>query len=86
MTALFIVLPLFGVAVVLFAINFLSKLKNVGEHPSFFSHSGASERENYFISIHHKKKELQNDPAMLSEIKILIEKSFSLLQVNEGLI
>jgi len=52
----------------------------------FFSHSRASERENYFISIHHKKKELQNDPAMLSEIKILIEKSFSLLQVNEGLI
>jgi len=29
----------------------------------------------YFISIHHKKKELQNDPAMLSEIKILIEKA-----------
>ncbi|GIT63348.1 MAG: hypothetical protein Ct9H300mP21_08940 [Pseudomonadota bacterium] len=45
-----------------------------------------SERENYFISIHHKKNELQNDPAMLNEIKILIEKSFGLLQVNKGLI
>ena len=78
-------IPLFSVAVVLFAINYLSKLK-LWEHPSFFSHSGASERENYFISIHHKKKELQNDPSMLSEIKILIEKSFILLQVNEGLI
>jgi len=36
--------------------------------------------------ISFQSKELQNDPAMLSEIKILIEKSFSLLQVNEGLI
>ena len=86
MPGLFIVKPLFSVAVVLFAINFCQSEKKVGYQPFPFSHYGASKRENYFISIHHKKKELQNYPAMLSEIKMLIEKSFSLLQVNEGLI
>ena len=72
MPGLFIVKPLFSVAVVLFAINFCQSEKKVGYQPFPFSH--------------HKKKELQNYPAMLSEIKMLIEKSFSLLQVNEGLI
>jgi hypothetical protein len=66
--------------------KFFVKVKIYGIAPIFIPHSRTSERENYFISIHHKKKELQNDPAMLSEIKILIEKGFGLLQVNEGLI
>ena len=54
-------------------------------HLSFPTLEQVNEKIITFQSI-IKKKELQNDPAMLSEIKILIERSFSLFQVNEGLI